>query len=382
MKAKEDELEKLRLFDAYREVEYTNQECISTRWVLTKKGEDIRARLVAKGFQEQEDLRTDSPTVGKAITRLALATAVSNNWNIESTDVKSAFLQSDNIQRDVYIIPPKEAQTSGKMIWKLNKCLYGLGDAARQFHLSLKYELERLGCKQTLLDKTVFFKHNDHGELCGLILTHVDDLLHCGSTGFEKTVIDPLCQRFKVGKRVRKNFRYVGLKIEQEDHSIKVDQQQYADSLTYNNERKTSGSEILSGREQTEFRAIAGALQWLSTATRPDIAFDTLILSCKMREAKRQDMMSSFKTIKRIKLQNIKMEFPNLGKSNKLVIYSDASFANLPDKVSSCMGYVILLVEDTKYTKSEYKCCFVSWKSNKIGRNYGYNRGFRGSYLP
>ena len=62
------------------------------------------------------------------------------------------------------------------------------------------------------------------------------------------------------------------------------------------------------------------------------------------------------------------MEFPDLGKSNKLVLYSDASFANLPDKVSSCMGYVILLVEDVKYSKAEYKCCFISWKSNKIRR--------------
>ena len=368
MKAKEVELEKLRHFDAYKEVEYTDQECISTRWVLWRKGDEIRARLVAKGFQEHEDLRTDSPTVGKAITRLALAIAVSNHWNIETTDIKSAFLQSDNIQRDVYIIPPKEVQTSGRMIWKLNKCLYGLGDAARQFHMSLKYELKRLGCQQTLLDKTVFFKKNDQGELCGLILTHVDDLLHCGNIDFEKTVMDPLCQRFKVGKRERKKFKYVGLKIEQSDHSIKLDQEQYAASLSYH-ERKTSGSaEILSGKDQTEFRAIAGALQWLSNGTRPDIAFDTLLLSCKMREATIHDLISSLKTIKRIKLQDIKMEFPDLGKSNKLVLYSDASFANLPDKVSSCMGYVILLVEDVKYSKAEYKCCFISWKSNKIRR--------------
>ena len=93
----------------------------------------------------------------------------------------------------MYIIPPKEAQTSGRMIWKLNKCLYGLGDAARQFHISLKYDLKRLGCQQTLLDKTVFFKKNIQGELCGLILTHVDDLLHCGDIEFEKTIMDPLC---------------------------------------------------------------------------------------------------------------------------------------------------------------------------------------------
>ena len=365
LNAKQEELQKLKNFNVFNEIQYTGQECISTRWVLTKKGKEYRARLVAKGFQEQEEIRTDSPTVGKSITRIAFAIATSNHWNLESTDVKSAFLQSDTIQRDVFLIPPKEAQTAGNIIWKLNKCLYGLSDAARQFYMSVKYELKRLGCQQSFLDKTVFYKQDAQG-LCGLILTHVDDFLHCGSSTFEKSVLIPLCQRFKVGERAMKDFKYVGLHITQEENNISVNQIKYAESIEPPDMIKSS--EGLSGKEQTDFRALSGALQWLSNGTRPDLAFDTLLLSCKMKEASRQDMLNCLKTIKRAKLEEVKMKFPDLGKISRLVIYSDASFANLPDNVSSCMGYVILLVEDNKNRNTEHKCCLVAWKSNKIKR--------------
>ena len=266
------------------------------------------------------------------------------------------------------MIPPKEAQTSGNIVWKLNKCLYGLGDAARQFYMSLKHELIRLGCRQSLLDKTVFYKLDDEGKLCGLILTHVDDFLHCGNSVFEKTVLIPLCQRFKVGERAMKDFRYVGLHIKQNEHSINVDQTKYAESINPPDSKSIRCPESLSGKEQTDFRALAGALQWLSNGTRPDLAFDTLLLSCKMKEASRQDMMTCLKTIKRAKLEEVKMEFPDLGQIKRLVIFTDASFANLPDSVSSCMGYVILLVEDNKDMNTVHKCCLLAWKSTKIKR--------------
>ena len=111
-----------------------------------------------------------------------------------TTDIKSTFLQSDHLERDVFIIPPLEAENPGKL-WKLNKGLYGLSDGARQFHLSLAAELVRLGCEQSRLDHTVHYKLNALGTLQGLILTHVDDFLHCGQPGekgFHDAVILPL----------------------------------------------------------------------------------------------------------------------------------------------------------------------------------------------
>ena len=64
--AKIQELEKWKQMNVYKEVPNTGQSTISTRWVLTKKvskdGVCHKARLVARGFEEETPPRTDSPT--------------------------------------------------------------------------------------------------------------------------------------------------------------------------------------------------------------------------------------------------------------------------------------------------------------------------------
>ena len=98
----------------------------------------MRARLVARGFEEDTSrIEVDSPTVGKSTVRMVLAVAAAKHWIIKSTDIKSAFLQGNVLQRDVYIKPPKEANVSDGCVWKLSRCLYGLNDAARQFYDSV-----------------------------------------------------------------------------------------------------------------------------------------------------------------------------------------------------------------------------------------------------
>ena len=44
-------------------------------------------------------------------------------------DIKSAFLQGKSIQRDVFIKPPKEANTN--KLWKLKTTVYGLCEKKR-----------------------------------------------------------------------------------------------------------------------------------------------------------------------------------------------------------------------------------------------------------
>ena len=121
------ELQKLKDFDTYEEIDDVGQDCISSRWVLSKKGadfEEVRARLVARGFEEEDQIQSDSPTLSKAGFRIILATAASKNWQIETTDIKSAFLQGSSVGRIIYLKPPKEACARGK-VWKLKKLYMG-----------------------------------------------------------------------------------------------------------------------------------------------------------------------------------------------------------------------------------------------------------------
>ena len=100
------------------------------------------------GFEEDFILPKNSPTVGKGAMRMVLAIASSMKWMIKATDIKSAFLQGTELNHDVYLRPPAESHIPSNMIWKLKHGLYELKDGARQFFISVKEELLKLGFKQ------------------------------------------------------------------------------------------------------------------------------------------------------------------------------------------------------------------------------------------
>ena len=178
--AKMEELAKLKSFDTYSEVPYTNQSVISTTWVLWVKDKCIRARLVARGFEEHGlESPTDSPTVSKSALRTFLSVSSMNQWPVQSMDIKSAFLQGKRLHRDVYVQPPPESNVGDGVVWKLHHCLYGLNDAARQFYESVVEQLMKSGCIRSSLDPAVFRFCCD-GILHGLFVCHVDDFLYAG----------------------------------------------------------------------------------------------------------------------------------------------------------------------------------------------------------
>ena len=140
--AKLRELQSWLDHNIYVEVSNDGQKYISTRWALTEKfvngNKTTKARLVARGFEEHHlaKLRTDSPTYGKESLRIMIAIIITNGWEINSLDIKSAFLQGKEISRDLFVKPPKEAKTDN--LWKLLKTVYGLNDASRTWYLHVR----------------------------------------------------------------------------------------------------------------------------------------------------------------------------------------------------------------------------------------------------
>lgn len=150
----------------------------------------LKARLCVRGYEEIQDFRTDSPACSRESIRISLAIVASKGWDINSIDIKRAFLQGKDIERTVFIRPPKEANTTAS-VWKLNKCVYGLADAPRNWHLSLKNELLTLGCVVSKLDPGVFTFYKGN-KLEGILTCFVDDELWGGTPLFKAQVIDKL----------------------------------------------------------------------------------------------------------------------------------------------------------------------------------------------
>ena len=186
--AKLEELQKWQEFNTCEEVPDTGQPRVSCKWVCTEKMKAgvlvTKARLVARGFEEDKSqLRTDSPTCYKDSLRILLSVLSARNWKLKSIDIKSAYLQGNETQREIYLKPPKEANTVN--LWKLIRTPYGLVDAGRQWYIRVQKEFTSLGAKQVKCDRAVFVWENPSGSgPCGIILSHVDDFLYGGNSYF------------------------------------------------------------------------------------------------------------------------------------------------------------------------------------------------------
>jgi hypothetical protein len=363
--AKEKELQKLQDFKVYDEVPDDGQKTISTRFVLTIKNSEYRARLVARGFEEKQHVNSDSPTIGKSAIRLFLSIATALGWLVKTTDIKSAFLQGRELDRDVFIKPPPEANMKPGVIWKLNRCLYGLNDAARQFYLSINQALRNQGCVQSELDPSLFYYKSKSNVVDGILVSHIDDFLHGGSKQFDEQIMNNLRTHFLAGKLEEKNFTYVGIEIVQNADGILLSQNDYIDSMstvTITPERARQKSEPLTKEELTNYRSAVGSVNWVVQSTRPDVAFDMLMLSMKFQSGVVEDILYLNKVIKKVKLKDGFIKYPCIGSPStwKLCLFSDASFANLPDGVSSAMAYIVFLVGNG--------VCPLTWKANKIVR--------------
>lgn len=93
---------------------------IDTRWIFTVKADGTkRARLVAKGFQEQVESNLYAPVAQMPTIRLLLSVAVQRQWEVRQLDIPSAFLNK-NLESDIYIKTPKGVESKTKVL-KLNK---------------------------------------------------------------------------------------------------------------------------------------------------------------------------------------------------------------------------------------------------------------------
>ena len=368
MKAKQVELEKLKEFETYDVVPDEGQYRISCRWVLWYKSEEVRARLTARGFEEKEKVASDSPTVDKCNVRIVLTICQSKGWVLETSDVKSAFLQGHELDREVYIQPPKEANVPRGQLWKLKVALYGLNDASLQFFLKSKKVLLDLGCQQSTMDPALFYKRNSKGELIGLICAHVDDYIHCGSKEFQDTVIKKLVTIFQMGKTESKQFEYVGFDIKQDETGIKIDQSSYAadvELVDVRPERAKQTNDDLQPEEKSTLREVAGRIGWLGRGTRPELLFSQVEMSTKFVNGKVSDLNQASKIIRKVKGSECFIVIKNIGDVEDwcVEVSTDASLCNLNNGVGSTGAKVVLLVN-----KVTGLCAPVSWQCNKISR--------------
>ena len=148
---------------------------------------------------------------------------------------------------------------------------------------------------------------------------------------------------------------------------ILLDQNQYSSTLQHV-KVSTAGvankSSNLSENEETEYRALIGQLNWLSTQTRPHISFETCDQHWLFKNATIDELLKLNKLINRVKVSPLEILFPQMSSISTCHIEgcADASFANLQGGKSQG-GFIIFLVD------TNGKLCPFLWKSRAIPRD-------------
>jgi hypothetical protein len=90
--------------------------------------ERCKARLVTRGFQQEQGLHYDEtfdPVAYITTIHTLLAVASVREWSISQFDVKNAFLNGE-LRENVYMRPPPRYSVPEGMLSHLRRSLYGL----------------------------------------------------------------------------------------------------------------------------------------------------------------------------------------------------------------------------------------------------------------
>lgn len=365
--AMNEELNTLLGFTTYEEVKDVGQKCLSMRWIITEKPSSggklkYKARLVCRGFEEEDtDYEIDSPTVEKTSVRVFLTLCSTMRWNINSMDIKAAFLQSEKIDRTVFVRPPKSIKKTG-IIWLLLKPLYGLSDSCRNWYFTLRKTLLEIGLTMSSFDKAVFYLKTN--KLEGVVIIHVDDMLFSGNGKFLK-LMKEVSNRFKLSRTESGSCRYIGLDITGCANGIQLTQKDYCNlvkPVIMTSERKLQLEDNVSKEELRDYQSLLGKLNWLSCNSRPDLKFDVFWFSLFNKSPTVQHLLMLNKVAQRVDRGSSCIVFPRLEmKQLRLMMYSDASLGNIDNKIKSCKAYIVFLADDEN-------CSVLSWNCKKIDR--------------
>ena len=113
---------------------------------------------------------------------------------------------------------------------------------------------------------------------------------------------------------------------------IKMRQKGFTDGrlelIPLTKEQKIDGERKASPEEVSDFRSVLGALQWLATQSRPDIAFMVNQLQKRVNVLQVKDLEVANQVVRNVKKYDASLTFRDLGNSVAVVVHHDAGLYN------------------------------------------------------
>jgi len=317
------------------------------------------ARLVAQGFNQVPGRHFDetwAPVLSSATTRALFAVAAARDWEVHNVDVKTAFLNA-KMDKEMYITLPVGAEPGEEDdVRRLNLALYGTTQAGRLWGIKLNKDLNAIGAVRSKVDPCLYtWSHPVHGLV--YILVYIYDLIVAGkslegvqmvkaSVSASFDVRDMGEVKDFIGMKVMRDRAAKVITLSHPGHVSSLLEAFQMEKSAPNKMPMVSGAKRFKTGENllpegNRYADLVGSLLYLSTTTRPDIAFAVGVLSRYMAGLE-EDHMRAAKGVLRY-LRGATRLGVVYGDEKPVQGYVDADWAGDIDARRSTTGFVFTL---------------------------------------
>ncbi|CAI7845306.1 unnamed protein product, partial [Closterium sp. NIES-53] len=316
---------------------------------------------------------TFSPTPKMTTLRVLLHVAAQRDYELHSLDFSTAFLQG-SLHEEIWLRRPPGFTGLFPLAtqWSLRQPVYGLRQAPREWHDTLRTTLAALGFPPSTADPSLFLR-TDTSLPPFYILLYVDDLVFAtaDTTGLEHVKSE--LQKRHTCTYLGELRSYLGLQITRDrarrtitltqSHMVQQVLQRF--DFTYSSPQATPlptrhSLSALPSDESEEpsgpYPELVGCLMYLMTCTRPDLAYPLSILARYVAPGRhRPEHMAAAKRVLRYLCSTSGLELVLGGRSPVVLIgHVDVSWVDDQATQRSSQGYTFSLGSGS-----------VSWRSTR-----------------
>ncbi|CAI7759192.1 unnamed protein product [Closterium sp. NIES-54] len=259
----------------------------------------FKARYVARGFSQREGVDfflTFFPTPKITTLRVLLHIAAQRDYELHSLDFSTAFLQG-SLHKEIWLRRPPGFTGSfppGTQ-WSLRRPVFGLCQAPREWHDTLRTTLAALGIAPSTADPSLFLR-TDTTLPPFYILVYVDDLVFATADTEALALVKSELQKRHTCTDLGELRSYLGLQITENRarHTITLTQSHMVQQVlqrfgfTWSSPHSTplATGHSLSAPPSDEsvepsgpYLELVGCLMYLMTCTRPDLVYPLGLLA-------------------------------------------------------------------------------------------------------
>ncbi|CAI7808410.1 unnamed protein product [Closterium sp. NIES-54] len=325
----------------------------------------FKARYVARGFSQRQGVdyfQTFSPTPKMTTLRVLLHVAAHRDYELHSLDFSTAFLQG-SLHEEIWLRRPLgfTGTFPPGTQWSLRRPVYGLRQAPREWHDTLRTTLAVLGFAPSTADPSLFLC-TDTSLQPFYILVYVDDLVFATADTAGLAHVNSELQKRHTCTDLGELRSYLGLQITRDrarrtitltqSHMVQQVLQRFV--FTYSSPQATPlptrhSLSALPSDESVEssgpYPKLVGCLMYLMTCTRPDLAYPLSILARYVAPGRhRPEHMAAAKRVLRYLCSTSGMGLVLGGRSPVVLTgHADASWADDQATQRSLQGYTFSL---------------------------------------